>query len=129
MCISVIPSSWRGPRRPIRSAMAVLLVAASSVVAQPTMLSLDDARGAASAAAPGVAAKSARIVAAREDAARAAALPDPTLNLGIDNLTVTGPEASVSITSVIGFIALARRGGRVRHHHAAVPASGVAAPA
>lgn len=93
MCISVIPSSWRGPRCPLRSAMVVLLVAASSVAAQPTMVSLDDARGAASAAAPGVAAKSARIVAAREDAARAAALPDPTLNLGIDNLTVTGPEA------------------------------------
>jgi len=93
MWISVFPSYWRGPRHAMRSTMAVLLVAASSVAAQPTMVSLDDARGAASAAAPGVAAKSARIVAAREDAVRAAALPDPTLNLGMDNLTVTGTDA------------------------------------
>lgn len=79
MRMSVFPSSRRGPRRPIRSAVAGYLVAASAMAANPGTVSLDDVRRAASAVAPSVAAQSARIVAAREDAARAAALPDPTL--------------------------------------------------
>jgi cobalt-zinc-cadmium efflux system outer membrane protein len=93
MNLSVSPSSRQGSRRPIRSAIAMYLVAAAAVAANPPTLSLDDVRRAASAEAPSVAAQSARIVAAREDVARAAALPDPTLNLGVDNLTVTGADA------------------------------------
>lgn len=56
-------------------------------------LSLDRAMQLAAADAPQLAADAARITAAREDARRAGALPDPTLMLGIDDVTVTGPDA------------------------------------
>lgn len=61
--------------------------------AAPTEISLDEVRRHAAASAPIVAARSARVDAARADAARADALPDPELNIGIDNLSVTGANA------------------------------------
>jgi cobalt-zinc-cadmium efflux system outer membrane protein len=89
------PSTRRTPHPPIRSVIAgcCLLVASFAASAAGEALSLDDVRRAARAEAPRVAASAARITAAREDAARAGTLPDPTLNLGIDNLTVTGADA------------------------------------
>lgn len=56
-------------------------------------LGLTDAMAEARANAPRLVAQAARLTAAREDAARAGRLPDPTLSVGVDNLTVTGPEA------------------------------------
>lgn len=87
------PSLRRDSRRPIVPALVLCLFVATAAQATPFELSLDEARRAARAASPSVAAQRARIDAAREDAARAAALPDPTLNFGIDNLTVTGADA------------------------------------
>jgi outer membrane protein TolC len=61
--------------------------------AAPAEISLDETRKVAAGTAPIVAAGSARVTAARNDAARADALPDPRLSIGIDNLTVTGVDA------------------------------------
>ncbi len=69
------------------------LLAAAAAHSASAGLSLDDARRMARRDAPSVAAQSARISAAREEAARAGALPDPTLQLAIDNLTATGSNA------------------------------------
>jgi outer membrane protein TolC len=56
-------------------------------------LSLDGAARIAAAHAPQVQANQYRIEAARQDAVRAGRLPDPMLTAGINNLTVTGPQA------------------------------------
>lgn len=56
-------------------------------------LSLDEAARIAAAHAPQVQANQYRIEAAQQDAARAGRLPDPMLMAGINNLTVTGPQA------------------------------------
>lgn len=58
-----------------------------------TDISLQDAVRLATARAPLLEARRAGVTAAREDAARAGALPDPMLTVGIDNLPVTGAEA------------------------------------
>lgn len=87
------PSLRRERRRPIRSALVLCVFVVAAAQAGPVALSLDDARRSAAREAPSVAAQRARVDAAREDAARAGALPDPTMTLGIDNLTITGTEA------------------------------------
>ena len=56
-------------------------------------LSLDEAVRRAGDQAPRLQAQDAAIEAAREDASRAGALPDPMLEVGIENLPVTGPDA------------------------------------
>ena len=56
-------------------------------------LSLDELRQHVREAAPNVLAERARVAAAEQNSARAAALPDPQLMLGIDNLTIDGPQA------------------------------------
>ena len=60
---------------------------------QPAPLRYESAVAQAVAAAPTVQARQFQTVAAREEAARAAALPDPMLTAGVDNLTATGPDA------------------------------------
>jgi outer membrane protein TolC len=61
--------------------------------ALPDKLTIEHSIELAAARAPMLDAESARIRAAQEDAARAGALPDPELMLGIDNLTITGAQA------------------------------------
>lgn len=56
-------------------------------------LSLDEAVRRAVARAPALDARRAQTVAAQQQAHRAAALPDPTLMVGIDNLPANGPDA------------------------------------
>ncbi len=70
--------------------LALLPVAA---FAEAFALTLDDATQLAVDRAPMLAARSAGVAAAEQDAARAGALPDPMLVLGIDNLPVTGGES------------------------------------
>jgi cobalt-zinc-cadmium efflux system outer membrane protein len=94
--VSYLPPSLRRElRRSIRSATlsSLLLTGASAAFAESRLLTLEVVRRTAVAEAPRVAAQRSRIAAAREDAVRAAALPDPTLSVGIDNLTVTGADA------------------------------------
>jgi cobalt-zinc-cadmium efflux system outer membrane protein len=59
----------------------------------PAVLTLDAAVQQAIARAPALAAQRARAESARQEAARAGALPDPQLTVGIDNLAVQGPGA------------------------------------
>ncbi len=70
--------------------LALLPVAAS---AQANVLTLEDATQLAVDRAPVLAARSAGVAAAEQDAARAGALPDPMLVLGIDNLPITGGDS------------------------------------
>lgn len=85
--------------RPRRSApvLAALTLAislfASSAWASPARLGFDEALAQASRIAPMLTAREADVTAAREEAARAAALPDPTLTVAIQNLPVTGAGA------------------------------------
>jgi len=69
----------------------------SPVVAQRAgtgaSLSLDEAARIAATHAPQLQANQYRIEAAQQDAVRAGRLPDPMLTAGINNLTVTGPQA------------------------------------
>lgn len=76
-------------RRLFVAALALLL--ASSAMAQN--LTLRDAVHRAAENAPRIKAQDAAVTAAREDAVRAGALPDPMLMVGIDNLPVTGGDA------------------------------------
>ena len=71
--------------------VALALAAASPVAGQS--LTLADAVRRAASGAPRLEAQDAAITAARADAARAGALPDPMLMVGIDNLPVTGGDA------------------------------------
>lgn len=83
----------RSSCHPVWSAVFMALIATSVTPTASAPLSLDEARRIARREAPTVTAQSARVVAAREEVARAGALPDPTLQLGIDNLIVTGDQA------------------------------------
>ena len=56
-------------------------------------LTLDEATRLAAQRAPILDARRARVESARQESLRAAALPDPMLTLGIDNLPVTGADA------------------------------------
>jgi outer membrane protein TolC len=77
--------------------MALALLAASffapGVFAGPTAISLPQAIERAVQRAPLLDARKADVIAADEEAARAGALPDPMLTVGIDNLPVTGADA------------------------------------
>lgn len=87
-------SSRRLPARVLGGCIALgCNVVGTSLHAEPAQLSLATAMQRAVVEAPLMQARQSRIAAAREDAARAAQLPDPVLKLGIDNLTATGAGA------------------------------------
>lgn len=65
----------------------------SVAVASPSALTLAEALRMAVSRAPLIDARQFAVAAAREEAARAGALPDPMLTVGIDNLPVTGADA------------------------------------
>jgi outer membrane protein TolC len=71
-------------------ALGLALVPAWSAA---TDLSFDDALSIAIARAPMLEARQLQVTASREEAARAAALPDPKLKIGVANLPVTGADA------------------------------------
>lgn len=73
-------------------ALAASLLSSAAWAAQGT-LGFDEAVSQAAELAPMLTARQADITAAREEAARAAALPDPRLTVGIENWPVTGPDA------------------------------------
>ncbi len=80
----------------VRAAMAcvsVFLLSPASALAGSSALTLDEATRLAEQRAPMLDARRAGISAAQEEAARAGALPDPMLSVGIDNLPVTGRDA------------------------------------
>ena len=79
-------------RQPAARLLALVLALAPAWSAA-TDLSFDDALSIAVARAPMLEARHLQIVASREEAARAAALPDPKLKLGVANLPVTGADA------------------------------------
>jgi outer membrane protein TolC len=89
------PSSRRASCRLLFAVSVAGLPLCLAAVAQaaPPEISLDELRRMAARTAPSVAAGGARVVAARNDAARADALPDPQLSLGIEDLTITGGNA------------------------------------
>lgn len=74
-------------------ALVLGLLAAPSVWSAETGWSFDDALRLAAERAPTLHARESQIAATREEAARAAALPDPRLTLGVANLPVTGADA------------------------------------
>lgn len=83
----------RRPRAP-RVALALLsFVFALVAHAADPPLTLQAAVNLAAHNAPMLDANADRITAANEDAVRAGRLPDPELDLGLDNLTATGPSA------------------------------------
>ena len=71
--------------------LALTFVAAPAWSAAP--IAFDDAVRLAVERAPALQARRSQTEAAREDAARAAALPDPRLTLGLTNVPVTGTDA------------------------------------
>lgn len=80
----------------IRCLPALLLglpVAGHSAALSGPALTLSDAQAIALANAPMIEAREAGITAASEDLARAAALPDPILIMGVQNMPVGGPDA------------------------------------
>ena len=88
-----VSAACRELRRPLWAASFFCLSISSGVIAAEATLTLDQVRLVARGDAPSVTAQRLRVVAAKEEAARAGALPDPTLKLGIDNLTATGNQA------------------------------------
>lgn len=88
------PAVWRRAR--LRAWPLALLAAslfAPGAFAATAALSLPQAVERAVQRAPSLAARRAGVLAANEEAARAGALPDPSLVVGIDNLPVTGADA------------------------------------
>jgi outer membrane protein TolC len=84
----------RGRRRSLALCLLYLLVAPwAAAQVSPSPVRFDQAVARAVALAPSVGARQAGARAAQEEAARASALPDPMLSLGIDNLPVTGAHA------------------------------------
>ena len=87
-------SASREPARALtRFLCVVMLTAPFATAVAADGLSLPEALRLASAHAPALDARQFGVVAAREEAARAGALPDPLLTVGIDNLPVTGSDA------------------------------------
>lgn len=86
------PHRWCAPRRWPAWVLAVgfVVTPAWSIAAG---ISFDDAQRLAAERAPMLKSRQAQIVAAQEEAVRAAALPDPKLTLGIANWPVTGADA------------------------------------
>ena len=76
-----------------RVCLPILLLVPVAVLAGPPPLTLGEATELAVERAPMLQARRAGISAAQQEAARAGALPDPTLLVGIDNLPVTGTDA------------------------------------
>ena len=76
-----------------RTLCAAVLAAPFAAAAAPGELSLQEAVRLATERAPMLDARRAGVSAAQEESARAGALPDPTLEFGIDNLPVTGSDA------------------------------------
>jgi outer membrane protein TolC len=76
-----------------RACLWLAFLFSPSVLASPASLTLREAIRIALARAPSIEAAQAGVLAAREEAARAGALPDPMLTVGIDNLPVTGADA------------------------------------
>ncbi|MEO6365544.1 MAG: TolC family protein, partial [Luteimonas sp.] len=72
--------------------LAILFFAGQSWAATPA-LRFDEALRLAVARAPELAARRSQTEATRQEAARAASLPDPKLIAGIDNLPITGSDA------------------------------------
>jgi outer membrane protein, heavy metal efflux system len=92
--------SFRDPvarRRPRLRARTLAVLASwfitQGVLAAPDTVSLPQAIERAVQRAPMLDARKAGVTAASEEAARAGALPDPILTVGIDNLPVTGTDA------------------------------------
>ena len=83
------------PARRLRLFAALALAVAATAAAAPSdpALTLEAATRQAVAQAPLLQARRARWSSAREEAARADALPDPQLTVGIDNLATQGPGA------------------------------------
>ncbi|WP_241668868.1 TolC family protein [Rhodanobacter glycinis] len=75
------------------SLAAALFFISPAGAQSPTALTLDAAMHQAIERAPMLEARRAQSESARQEAARAGALPDPQLTIGIDNLTVQGPGA------------------------------------
>ncbi len=92
----MFPLSRLHPRcrfyRWLAPALVLGLIAGSAWATSPG-LSFDDAVRLAVARAPMLAARRSQTLAAREEAGRAAALPDPKLTLGLANWPVTGADA------------------------------------
>jgi outer membrane protein TolC len=74
------------------AALVVLATAIAGGTAFAQPLSLEDALWAADVHSPRLAAQRHAVTAAEHQSARAGALPDPRLRLGIENLPVTGPD-------------------------------------
>jgi len=72
--------------------VAVIFIVSPAWAASP-VLTLDEALRQAVAHAPMLAARRAQTSAAQQESARAGALPDPQLTVGIDNLAIQGPGA------------------------------------
>lgn len=72
---------------------AALLFAAPVGAVEPPALTLDAALQQAIERAPVLEARRAEMESARQEAARAGALPDPQITVGLDNLAVQGPGA------------------------------------
>jgi cobalt-zinc-cadmium efflux system outer membrane protein len=75
------------------AALALALVPVVAAAASPPVLTLQAAADQAVAQAPLLEARRAQAESARQEAARAGALPDPQLTFGIDNLATQGPGA------------------------------------
>lgn len=88
-----VPSPRRRCGRFRWIAQLLALLPATPVWPASVAVSFDDALRQAVEQAPGLAARQAQLVAAEQDAARAAQLPDPRLKLGIANWPVTGADA------------------------------------
>jgi outer membrane protein TolC len=73
--------------------LSLLASPALAVRAGEAPLGLQDAVNLAAQNAPMIQARAERLTAAHEDAVRAGRLPDPELDLGLNNLTATGPSA------------------------------------
>lgn len=89
------PSLWRRSHVPHLLAVIALVSVALPLYAASAgnPLSLKEAIRMATGRAPQVQAQMLRTEAARHDAVRAGRLPDPKLTAGINNLTITGPQA------------------------------------
>lgn len=86
--------SWGALERAMLQTLCVAVLATpiAALAASPE-LTLPDAIRLASERAPMLDARRAGVSAAQEEAARAGALPDPMLMVGIDNLPITGSDA------------------------------------
>ena len=77
----------------IRTLRVAILATPLAAFAAPSELSLQETVRLATERAPMLEARRAGVSSAQEEAARAGALPDPMLTVGMDNLPVTGSDA------------------------------------